>query len=425
MLNRHPRGLIVLFFTELWERFGFYTMSAVYVLYMQEKLGWGDARKGDFWGWFLACVYFVPIAGGWLGDRVLGHRGAIRIGAALMVVGYCALAASSREAIGLFYLGLLLVAVGTGLFKANISVLVGNLYPAGSPLKDAAFNIFYMGVNLGGLLGPLAATWIRRQLDSYNLAFAAAALGMVLSMVIFHRGRRHLAPAKAGGLSLAIAGDNGTTASSISEDGQRIVTLAALFAIALFFWIGFFQNGLTFTLFAKRSTVEYWFLGPETYQAIDPLFILLLTPLVVWTFRRMQERGREPSSASKICAGQLIASVSLLVMVVASLSGGDRDQANMSPMWLVSMYLLIALGEILVSPMGLSFVSKVAPQRMRGLMMGLWFGALAAGGWGAGKLGGLYSAMPHHQYFLLIAALLFFGAVLAFLMRKRLDRFAG
>jgi proton-dependent oligopeptide transporter, POT family len=425
MMDKHPRGLIVLFFTEMWERFGFYTLMAIYVLYMDERLGWSDSRKADFYGWFLAAVYFVPIAGGWLGDRLLGHRGTIRLGATMMALGYVALAVSSRESVAAFYVGLALVAVGTGLFKANISVLVGALYPTGSALKDAAFNIFYMGINLGGALGPLAATWIRSRFESYNLSFAVAAGGMALSMVIFHWGRAHLVPAEGGGLSLVASPEDVRPRFTRSEDLQRVGTLAALFAVAIFFWIGFYQNGFVLTLFAQRSTVAHSLLRPETYQAFDPVFILILTPLLLGAFSRMRASGGEPSSASKICTGLFISGVSLLVMVAAGLAGGDRDQRIMSPLWLIASYFLIALGEILVSPMGLSLVSKVAPHRMRGLMMGVWFSATAVGSYGSGAVGRLYAHMPHYQYFLLIAALLFFGAALAFLMRRRLDRFAG
>jgi proton-dependent oligopeptide transporter, POT family len=432
MLKQHPRGLLVLFFTEMWERFGFYTMLAIYALYMQERLGWSDARKGQFYGGFLGVVYVVPILGGWLGDRVFGPRATVRLGAALLAVGYGALALSSPQALAAFYVGLVLVAFGTGLFKGNMSVLVGNLYPPTSQLKDSAFNIFYMGINLGGLLGPVVATWISSRFGSYNLSFAAAAIGMLLSIGIFEWGRALLAPEHAGGLSL-VNGDAGVaTDSSRAEDTQRIVTLAALFVISMFFWLGYWQNGLAFTLFAQRSTAASLELGaqrlwlrPESYQAINPAFILLLTPLLVAGFTRARRAGREPSSAWKILAGLSVSGLALLVMVAAGLAGGDGDRPVMSPLWLITLYLLMTTGEILISPMGLSLVSKVAPQRMRGLMMGLWFAGTALGGWLAGALGGYYSDMPHHRYFLLIAGSLFFGALLAFLARRRLDRFGG
>ncbi len=424
MLKNHPRGLMVLFFTEMWERFGFYIMMAIFYLYMDKSLGWDDERKGSLYGAFLGTVYFVPILGGFLGDRVLGQRHTIRIGAVLMAFGYTALAFSSLQRLTLFYIGLLLVAVGTGLFKANISVLVGNLYEEGSKFKDAAFNIFYMGVNLGAMLAPLAATFISHRYQSYNLSFAAAAVGMVFSLAVFQVGRKHLLPAHAGNPKLAPAGEATVAVSSRDEDRQRIASLFTLFIIAIFFWVAFYQNGSSLTLFAERSTKVYDWLKPETYQVFNPLFILLLTPLLVAAFGRMREKGLEPSSASKIFAGMAVMGLSVLIMVFASRAGGDLDQNLMSPMWLISSYFMVTVSEILVSPMGLSFVSKVAPARMRGLMMGCWFGSTAIGSYGSGLLGKYYSQFPHHSFFLIIAVLPLCSAVLVLPFLKRLNRFA-
>ncbi len=424
MLKNHPRGLLVLFFTEMWERFGFYIMMAVFTLYMDQSLGWNDAQKGNYYGWFLGAVYFIPMLGGWLGDRVFGHRNTIRIGAFLMMVGYAALAMSSRDRLAPFHAGLILVAFGTGSFKANISVLVGNLYEEGSKLKDTAFNIFYMGVNVGAMLAPIAATYFHLVFKSYNISFAAAAVGMVLSMLIFHFGRKHLVPVhpaqkpdvpKPAGQRSAFLGH---------EDRQRILTLITLFVIVIFFWIAFYQNGFALTLFAQRSTVIYRYLQPETYQFFGPLFILLLTPILLTIFGKMRANGKEPTSAAKIFSGMLISGFSLLIMAAASIAGGDSDQNIMSPAWLISSYLVVTVAEILVSPMGLSFVSKVAPWKIRGLMMGCWFGATAIGSYSSGLLGRFYSSFSHHNYFLIIASLLFFSSVLVLLFLKRLNRFS-
>jgi len=432
MLKNHPRGLMVLFFTEMWERFGFYIMMAIFVLYMDKTLGWDDARKGNFYGWFLGLVYFIPIAGGWLGDRVLGQRNTIRVGAVLMTVGYIALAVSSRARIAPFYAGLLLVAVGTGLFKANISVLVGNLYEEGSKLKDSGFNIFYMGINLGAAAAPLAATFIHNRFGSYNLSFAAAALGMVFSFIVFQLGKRYLVPARVG--AAAQAGGRKTEAGAVlpppssvlqnTEDRQRVLALLTLFAVAIFFWIAFYQNGSSLTLFAERSTVRSGILKPETYQFFNPFFILVLTPLLVLLFARMRKAGKEPSSAVKIFAGLFILGLSVLIMVFAARAGGDRDQNIMSPLWLIGSYFVVTVSEILVSPMGLSFVSKVAPQRMRGLMMGCWFGATALGSYGSGMLAKYYNRFEHHDFFLIIAALPFLASLLVLPFLKRLNRFS-
>jgi POT family proton-dependent oligopeptide transporter len=471
MLKNHPRGLMVLFFTEMWERFGFYTLMAILYLYMEKSLGWDDNRKGNYYGLFVGLVYFVPILGGFLGDRVLGQRNTIRIGAVLMTFGYAALAFSSLERIALFYAGLVLVAVGTGLFKANISVLVGNLYEEGSKFKDAAFNIFYMGVNLGATLAPLAATFIGNHYDGllkwlqarenlapiaatlvtnkiggYNLSFAAAGVGMVLSMVVFQVWRKHILLAHTGSPKTVPSGNQTLTVTSRNEDWQRIASLAILFVIVIFFWVAFYQNGSSLTLFAERSTAPYsltipipsflvssfglkssvlsFRLKPETYQVFNPFFILVLTPLLVTLFGRMRERGLEPSSASKIFAGMIAMSLSVLVMVFASFAGGDQDQNIMSPAWLISSYFVVTVSEILVSPMGLSFVSKVAPQRMRGLMMGCWFGATAIGGYGSGQLGRYYGHFSHHSFFLILAVLPFISALLVLPFLKRLNRFS-
>jgi POT family proton-dependent oligopeptide transporter len=352
---------------------------------------------------------------------VLGQRGTIRLGAVLMTIGYVALAVSSRERLAPFYAGLALVAGGTGLFKANISVLVGNLYEEGSHFKDAAFNIFYMGINVGAMLAPLAATAI----PNYNLSFAAAAAGMVISIAIFQLGGRHLTPRSYGSTVGRTANPlpESTTAPS-GENRQRIISLIILFAIVIFFWIGFYQNGSSLTLFAERSTVKSNILKPQAYQFFDPFFILVLTPLLLAGFARLRDRGREPSSASKICAGQFILGVSVLVMVFASRAGGDRDRNIMSPLWLIGSYFLVTVAEILVSPMGLSFVSKVAPQRIRGLMMGCWFGATAVGSLISGLLAGYYSKFPHHTFFLMIAALPFFASLITLPFLKRLNRFS-
>jgi POT family proton-dependent oligopeptide transporter len=446
MLKDHPRGLMVLFFTEMWERFGFYTLMAILYLYMEKSLGWGDKTKGSYYGAFLGMVYFVPILGGFLGDRVLGQQNTIRLGAILMTFGYVALAFSSLPRIAFFYAGLLLVAVGTGLFKANISVLVGNLYEEGSQHKDAAFNIFYMGVNLGAALAPLAATFISIHYHSYNLSFAAAAVGMVFSLVIFQVGKRYVIPAHAASTTAAWSGAQTITTTSRAEDRQRIASLFTLFVIAIFFWVAFYQNGSSLTLFAERSTAPYAlaiplpsfvvsFLGlqssvvslplnAETYQFFNPFFILVLTPLLVMTFARMRERGLEPSSATKIFTGMAVMGFSVLIMVFAARAGGDRDENLMSPLWLISSYFAVTVSEILVSPMGLSFVSKVAPQRMRGLMMGCWFGSTAIGSYGSGLLAKYYGLLQHHNFFLLIAALPFCSALLVLPFLKRLNQFS-
>ncbi len=194
MLKKHPRALAFIFFTEMWERVGFYTLMAILVLYMDKVLGWSDARKGDYYGLFLALCYFVPLLGGWLGDRVIGQIRTVRAGAFLMALGYVGLAVSGPGRVGPFYIGLLLIGIGTGIFKVNMAVLVGNLYAGRPELKDAGYNIFYMGVNLGAMVAPLVATLNNAVFHSYNLSFWVAAVGMVFALIIFRAGESALRP---------------------------------------------------------------------------------------------------------------------------------------------------------------------------------------------------------------------------------------
>jgi proton-dependent oligopeptide transporter, POT family len=412
--------------TEVWERVGFYTLTAVLVLYMDKSLGFPDDRKGDIYGLFLALCYFMPLLGGWLGDRILGRRTTVKIGAGLMAAGYIALAASSAVRTTSFFLGLLLVGVGTGIFKVNMSVMVGNLYVDRPHLKDAAFNIFYMGVNFGAMLAPLGATLVGVVWGSYNISFAICAVGLILALIIFQVGDKAIAPAD----FRSAPKTQGTSPAPLppadpAEDRIRVVTLGLLFLIVIFFWTAFYQNGFALTLFAERSTKALSWLRPETYQFFEPAFILLLTPILLAFFARRSARGHEPSTPVKIFTGLLIMSASMLVMVWAGLAGGNKDIPIMSPTWLIGTYFLVTLAEILISPMGQSYVSKVAPPRLAGLMMGGWYAATAFGSYGSGLLGKSYGKFAHHQYFLLLTGLLAVSAGLVLVFMKKLRRFAG
>lgn len=425
MFKQHPRGLGIIFFTEMWERFGFYILMAVLVLYMDAEFQWADEQKGTLYGTFLAAVYFIPIFGGWLGDRVLGHLNTIRLGAVSLALGYVGLTMSSLERLPFFYGGLGLIAFGTGIFKANMSVTLGRLYDDRPALKDAGFNLYYMSVNVGAAIAPLAATALYAIFGTHRYAFFAAVVGLILAILTFESGRARLSA-----ITAAAGAAGGHAASNAQnqkdrEDGARVLTLVMLFAIVIFFWTAFYQNGFAQTLFAERSTRIYPWLRPETYQFFGPFFILVLTPLLIGYFERRRLAGREVSNPVKIAVGMFVSGFAMLIMSAASWAGGNADQNVMSPMWLVSSYFVITIGEILVSPMGQSFVSKVAPRRLQGVMMGLWFGATAMGSYGSGLLGRFYSRLPHDQYFLILAALLFGAAVAIVLSLRRLSRFSG
>ena len=424
MFKSHPKGLVVIFMTEIWERFGFYTLSAIYVLYMEKEFHWDDSVKGTVYGVFLLLAYLFPVVGGWLGDRVIGPKVTVRIGSIMMAIGYALLAASAADRVWFFLIGLLLVAVGTGLFKVNMAVSVGSLYEQREELKDSAFNIYYMGVNIGAALAPIAATIVSNVFHSYNVSFGLAGCGMVLALIIFETGKKLLPdrmPAKVG----TSESSAGTPHSDAAEDRQRIATLFTLFAIVIFFWLAFYQNGFALTLFGDRSTVVLDYLRPETYQFFNPFFIIVLTPVMLFLFGRMRKRGKEPSNPTKIFMGMSVAGFSMLIMVAASLAGGDSDQPIMSPMWLIGSYFVITVSEILVSPMGQSFVTKVAPRRWHGLMMGFWFLGTSLGSFGSGLLGKFYSSLSHHDYYTILSAMLFCAAVLVVVFRKRLSRFTA
>lgn len=425
MFKNHPRGMITIFFTEMWERFGFYILMAVLVLYMDKEFHWPDAKKGDYYGLFLGAVYFLPILGGWLGDKVFGMVRSIKVGAIIMAAGFVMLGLSSVDRIFLFPLGLAFIAFGTGIFKVNISVMVGNLYEDKPELKDAGYNIYYMGVNLGAAIAPLAATAISAYFHSYRISFWVAAIGLIGAYIIFTLGQnqyKHL-----DNFHRRNDADMKEKKSQMDpvEKKDRILTLIILFVIVIFFWLAFYQNGFAMTLFAERSTIHSKILRPETYQFFNPFFILVLTPLLVGFFQRLNQKGKEPSTPMKIFIGIIIMSGAMLVMVLASYLGGNMDKNIMSPLWLIGSYFLVTLAEINISPMGQSYVSKVAPSDWQGVMMGLWFGAIAMGSYGSGLLGKFYSDMPHHMYFLLLTGILLFSAILVLLAMKKLKRYAG
>jgi POT family proton-dependent oligopeptide transporter len=474
MLKNHPKALIFIFFTEMWERVGFYTLMAILVLYMDDILKWSDSRKGDWYGLFLALCYFVPLAGGWLGDRILGRLKTVRSGAVLMALGYAGLALSSSSQITTFVLGLLLIAVGTGIFKVNMSVLVGNIYQNRPELKDAGFNIYYMGVNLGAMIAPLIATLNNAVFHSYRLSFWVSAVGLVLALIIFQLGKKYLSAAddyqqeknfskeKIGEISgpdensqVQIQSEEENRKNQLDKeislkrkskfepeerknkdlsnyrmDHQdqeflaRVITLIILFIIVIFFWVAFYQNGFALTLFAARSTIIKKWLRPETYQFFEPFFILVLTPLLLSLLGKLNQKGKEPSTPRKILLGMLFMTGAMLIMIISSLKGGNLDKNIMSPFWLIGTYLVVTIAEILISPMGQSFVSKVAPAKIKGLMMGGWFAAIALGSYGSGLLGKFYSRFPHHQYFLLLAGLLSLAAILVAVFLKKLESFA-
>lgn len=494
MFKNHPKGLAVLFFTEMWERFGFYTMLAIFVLYLQENFHWDAATTTNIYGIFLAAVYFTPILGGWVADNVLGYGKTITIGAITMGIGYALMAIPTDSPIQL-YIALAVVAIGNGLFKANISVLVGNLYSHSSgSIKDAGYNIFYMGINIGAFYAPQAASGIKNFFvnngyslaTGYNAGFAIAALGMVISLIIFTVFKNHYKDADY--QSKHVTNDEKDLKLTKEQEKERVTALLIIFAIVVFFWMSFHQNGAALTLFAKNYTdtavnaftfllfdiiglhailaillgggyllskgatpngkkyafsafviglivlIYKWMnlpdnnnISPEQFQSFNPMFIVLLTPVVVGYFKYLNSRGKEPSSPGKIGIGMVLTALAFSVMVIASIGlpavhslGGSSSNITVSPYWLITTYFIVTIGELHLSPMGLSFVSKVAPPKMKGLMMGMWFGATAVGNYLSGFVGRFYQNWELWQFFLLLVATSLMAAGLIAIFLKKL-----
>ena len=398
--TRHPRGLYVLFATELWERYGFYSLFAILTLYMTEKLQFSEQLAGQVYGAYLGAVYFMPLLGGFLADRILGYNRAVLSGALVMGVGYLLVAAGP---VPLFFAGLGLVACGNGLLKPNISTIVGNLYRDKQQLADSAYNIFYMGINIGAFLAPYGVAYLRANFG-WGPAFASSALGMVLAFLTFFFFNKDVAAGAQRNVDSAVPERNPEPA----EGRRRTIALLVVFAIAVIFWIAFYQNGFTLTLWARDNTDTT--VAPEIFQAVNPLGIILFSPLLVMVWTWLRNRGAEPSTPAKMLIGLLFTAAMFGVMATAGFVGGDTGKV--SPIWLVSAYLMIAVGEICLSPMGLSLVAKVAPPNRRGMLMGGWFVATSLGGYFAGMLGGqFWNAMPHSRFFLSVAGLTMLAAI--------------
>jgi proton-dependent oligopeptide transporter, POT family len=394
----HPPGLYVLFFTELWERYSFYSMMAILTLYMDESLGFSKAHSAQIYGGYIAGVYFMPLIGGFLADRVLGFNRAVIIGGTLMGLGHLALAI---ERLPFFYSALVLLACGSGLLKPNVSTIVGNLYRSRPELRDAGYNIYYMGINIGAFISPLTVSWFRAHYG-WSVAFGSAAIAMVLSLFTFITFNRYIAEAAA-----KVPAGAAEVRDDAADARSRVGLLLVVFAISVAFWIAFYQNGFTLTFWARDNTITSW--PPERFQSIEPLGVIVFSTPLVWLWAALRRRGSEPSTPMKMLLGMAFTAASFLLMVWAGLIGGDTGRVAV--WWLVASYLVIAVGEICLSPMGLSLVNKLAPPRMRGVLMGGWFVATSMGGYFSGVLGAYWDRMPHSRFFLLVVGVIAVAAI--------------
>jgi POT family proton-dependent oligopeptide transporter len=408
--HAHPSGLYVLFFTELWERYSFYSMMAILSLYANEALHFSVAKVGQVIGAYQAGVYLMPVAGGLIADKWLGFGRAIIVGGVLMMFGHLVLGV---EALPFFYSGLVLLACGSGLLKPNVSTLVGNLYRDRPELRDQGFNIYYMGVNIGAFVSPLTVAWLRNHYG-WSVAFMSAAVAMVFSLVTFITFKGRLASAET---TVEDASARSRTLPS-TEVRSRVITLLAIFAISFVFWIAFYQIFYTFTYWARDNTATSW--NPETFQTFEPLGVIALSPVLVALWVWLQRRGKEPSTPVKMLLGVVLVAVAFGALGYAGTIGGDTGRV--SPLWLISANILIAIGEISLSPMGMSLVNRLSPPTLRGLMMGGWFASLGLGAYMSGTIGYYWETMPHSKFFFMVVAILMGAAIPLSLLIPQIKR---
>ncbi len=559
MFKGQHKGLYALALANTGERFGYYTMLAIFMLFLQAKFGWGGAAASQVYSIFLAAVYFMPVVGGWLADKI-GYGKCVVTGIAIMFAGYLCLSiptAANGLGVALMIGALALIAVGTGLFKGNLQVLVGNLYddPKYSAKRDSAFSLFYMAINIGAMFAPAAATAITNRFlgkagliykadipalahqflggtitpentekltslasqmpdasiasmdlagfsqyyidhlsSAYNMGFAVACLSLIASIAIYFGCRNWF---KHADVNAKQAAASATPVKELTKEQEksRITALILVFAVVIFFWMAFHQNGQSLTWFARDYTQSFaegwtrigfniWALAliaasvytlfatfqsekntskiicgvvtaalwvgaygiykglpnpleifPQLFQQFNPFFVVALTPVSMAIFSALAGKkdakhpnGSEPSAPVKIGLGMFVAAVGYLVMIIAS--RGQASPAELAgtvspdpvvPTWLMGTYLILTFAELLLSPMGISFVTKVAPPRLKGLMMGLWFASTAVGNYLSSIPGLLWDAVPLWANWAILMALCIIAGVIMFAMMKKIN----
>jgi proton-dependent oligopeptide transporter, POT family len=476
----HPRGLSTLFFTEMWERFSYYGMRALLLLFMTAPvasggLGFSAAQGGAIYALYTSMVYMMTLPGGWIADRFIGQRRAVLYGGILIASGHFSMAV---PILATFYLGLFLIVVGTGLLKGNVSVIVGYLYSKEDQRRDAGFSLFYMGINMGAFFAPLVCGYLGQNVN-WHLGFASAGVGMVLGLIQYVAGSRYLGevgrqPAPAASPAAAatlrrravfvgilliaaialfaagtLTGILPITAMQVadaagyfllfltigffawlfgsggwtSEERRRLYAIAALFLAAAIFWSVFEQAGSTLNLFADRNTNNVLLGLPfpsSWFQSENSLFLWILAPVFAWLWLRLGARGQEPSSPAKFAAALIFVGAGFAILIIPA-----RQGVQVSPMWLTMTYVLHTIGELLLSPVGLSAMTKLAPVRIAGLVMGIWFLATAVGNYIGGRVSGFYESFPLPGLFGAVALFSVVAALVMFAVTPPIKRMMG
>lgn len=400
----HPKGLSTLFFTEFWERFSFYGMRALLILYMVADpslggLGYSASDGALIYGYYLGAVYIFGLPGGFIADRFWGARKAVFIGGIIIACGHAAMAFPGED---MFYVGLALIILGTGLLKPNVTVMVGGLYSKTDNRRDSGFTIFYMGINLGAFVAPLICGWLAQKPDAaeflqsigfnvefgWHIAFSLAAIGMVVGLIQYKYGAKHLGDV---GLETNVPKSKDEPKEPFTKnDIRRVVVIVILLIFVMLFWSGFEQAGSSLNLFALNNT-NNTLLGidfPSSwFQSMNALFILAFGPVFAWLWVYLANKNMEPSGTLKFIFGLLGVGLGFMVLwVVVILVPGER----VSPLWLTLVYLFHTWGELCLSPVGLSLMTKLAPKQITSSIMGLWFVAVGLGG---GFIGGVVASL--------------------------------
>ena len=509
MFENQPKGLFALALANTGERFGYYTMIAVFALFLRANYGLSPAVAGTIYSSFLMVVYFLPLIGGWMADK-FGFGKMVTIGIIIMFLGYLLLAVplgGNTFALIVMIGALLLIGLGTGLFKGNLQVMVGNLYDDTryAAKRDAGFSLFYMAINIGALFAPTAAVKIKEYAenvwgfssnDAYHFSFAVACVSLILSIAIYYAFRSTFKHAE-GGKKSAVKEDNQVKEPELSREDTkaRIIALCLVFAVVVFFWMAFHQNGLSLTFFADEFTAntssglqsmafDVWNLvliifivyasfslfqsktskgkgisaaiilvalgilyykytritgsinlAAPIFQQFNPFYVVALTPVSMAIFSWLANKGKEPSAPRKIAYGMVVAAIAYAIMAFASVGlpmsqmAPDADGnlvgqhvADVTPNLLISVYLVLTFGELLLSPMGISFVSKVAPPKYKGAMMGGWFVSTALGNQLVLVGGALWGKVPLWVCWSVFLGVCLVAALFMFVMMKRLEK---
>jgi POT family proton-dependent oligopeptide transporter len=478
----HPRGLSTLFFTEMWERFSYYGMRSLLILFLVASVqngGFGltDRTAAAIYGLYVSSVYLFALPGGWIADRILGQRQAVFVGGCIIAAGHFSMAVPTAAT---FYLGLCLIVCGTGLLKPNVSAMVGDLYPEGGARRDAGFSVFYSGINTGAFLGPLICGFLGERIN-WHVGFGAAGIGMIFGLIQYRYGGKYLgeagqrrtqgdaAVASARGIRTLLQGLGAVAAAALvvvglqaagvlhltlpwaaramgvvilaialiyfgsillfshlaTPEKKRVFVLFLFFIASCLFWAGYEQQGSSFNLFASRLTdrmIGAWEVPASWFLSFPAICVILLAPVFGWIWLKLGRR--EPSMPAKLGLGLVFGGIGFVVMVLAAI-GTQGGSVKVAPWWLLTTYFIHTVGELCLSPVGLSSVTKLAPRRMVGQLMGTFFMGNALGNLIAGLAAGSFSTMPLPRLFGTVAWVLGGAGLLLILFSRPIRAMIG